>query len=233
LPAQPLRVALRIIAFSGAIVSVIGLCAVFAFPHIVGPFASPLGYAGVAALVLSLWLSKSFPRPSEMPPRWKRVVYRLVGYTYLAMCLLYLLTAPEAGASLQHPAHAYPLALWTLPAGTYESMRIFWLYVTGLFSFAISIAAFDPPSPDRIDTGEPPRRLALLSKPGLFLIIAPPVALYLVGRLLLVLKLTSQDMAFAIMAIGGLWFIPAMLVLGIALIVSGASSNPKPDQPER
>jgi len=40
-------------------------------------------------------------------------------------------------------------------------------------------------------------------------------------------------MAFAIMAIGGLWFILALLVLGIALIVSGASSNPKTNQSGR
>jgi hypothetical protein len=162
-----------------------------------------------------------------MPPRWKRFVYRLVGYAYFATCFLYLLTAPEAGPALQHPAHAYPLALWTLHAGTYELIRIFWLYVTGLVSFAMSIAALDPPSPDPIDTGEPPRRLALLSKRGLLLIIAPPVSLIIVGRLAGGLKLTSRDTAVIITAIGGLWSTLALLVLGIALVVSGVSSNPK------
>jgi hypothetical protein len=97
----------------------------------------------------------------------------------------------------------------------------------------MTIAALDPPSSGRVDTGEPPRRLWLLGKRGLVLILAPPVSIYVVGRLLLGLKLTSQDTAFAIMAIGGLWFIVALLVLGIALIVSGASSNPKTDQSGR
>ena len=168
-----------------------------------------------------------------MPARWKRFVYRLVGYAYFATCFLYLVTAPDAGASLQHPAHAYPLALWTLHAGTYELIRILWLYVTGLFGFAMSIAALDPPSPGRVDAGEPPRRLALLTKRGLLLILGPPVALYIVGRLALALRLTSQDTSFAIMAIGGLCFIFALLVLGIALVVSGVSSNPKTDQSGR
>ncbi len=74
---------------------------------------------------------------------------------------------------------------------------------------------------------------ALLSKRGLLSIAAPPVSLYIVGRLALGMKLISQDTAFAIMAIGGLCFILALLVVGVALIVSGASSNPKTDQSGR
>lgn len=227
---QWLRGALRIVALLGAAISLLGGYAALASTPVLGPIDQPLGYAAVATLTSALWLPKSIPQSPEVIRPWKRFIYGFVFCAWVVLSILYFVVAPEAGASLSAPPLHSFFSFWTVSGKMYDSIRSVRSYSTAVVGFAMAIAALDPPSPGRIDTGEPPRRLALLSQRGLFFTIAPPVLLIIVGRLALSLKLTSQDTAFAIVDIGGLWAILALLVLGIALIVSGASSNPKTDQ---
>jgi len=166
-PFQWLRGALRTVALLGAVVSLLGGCVSFISPRIVMPFATPLGYMGVATLILSSLPSRSIQQTPQIAPLWKRGIYTFVAHAWFAWCVLYLVTAPEPGASVSGLERASPLAFWKLSASSYASTRLAWHCVTALVGFVMSSAALDPPSPGRVDTGEPPRRLALLSKRGI------------------------------------------------------------------
>ena len=230
---QWLRGALRTVALLGAAVSLLGGCAAIGSVRVFAPFDKPVGYVAVATLISALWLPKSIPQSPEAIRPWKRFTYAFVFCTWVLLSILYFVVAPDSGVSLSSPPFHSLFSFWIVSGRMYDSIRSVRSYSIALFGFAMTIAALDPPSPGRVDTGEPPRRLWLLSKRGLWFIIAPPVSLIIVGRLALALKLTSQDTAVIITVIGGLWFILALLVLGIALIVSGASSNPKTDESGR
>jgi hypothetical protein len=182
-----------------------------------------------AAAMACFFLAKTHSAPSidasQSSMRLPRLLYRIVGLEWLVWSVAFvLLIAPESEVPVYGMNFSRPFAVWTVAAPVYNSLYLGWLQSMAALFFAtilVNGARVDQRKVDRAASTAATTTPRLLRWKVIAYLLLPPIVTFIVGLGLLESSLTHEATAQLLITAAVIWGLIALLVISIALIVSG------------